>query len=136
LTNASHGATSISIPAISSGIFGVPVPICAEILFMAAINFAKNAPKSNSLKEIRFVNIDKPTSQVFPQEMKKRFGASIHRENVELFHSNNVGENEKGNQNGQNQFDDWKENPVATTKPTKPVDPKPAKYTIAGSRNS
>ena len=135
LTSASHyGATSISIPAISSGIFGVPVPICAEILFMAAINFANNAPKSNYLKEIRFVNIDKPTSQVFAQEMKKRFGASIHRENVELFHSNNVGENEKANQNGQSQFNDWKQNP--TTKPTKPVDPKPAKATFAGSRNS
>ena len=135
LTSASqYGATSISIPAISSGIFGVPVPICAEILFMAAINFANNAPKSNYLKEIRFVNIDKPTSQVFAQEMKKRFGASIHRENVELFHSNNVGENEKANQNGQSQFNDWKQNP--TTKPTKPVDPKPAKATFAGIRNS
>ena len=85
LTHASqYGATSISIPAISSGMFGVPVPICAEILFMAAINFAENAPKSNPLKEIRFVNIDKPTSQVFAQEMEKRFGASIRRENVEV----------------------------------------------------
>ncbi|CAB4025207.1 E3 ubiquitin- ligase TRIM71-like [Paramuricea clavata] len=137
LTNASHyGAKSISIPAISSVIFGVPVSICAEILFMAATAFAKNAPKSNSLKAIRFVNIDKPTSQVFAQEMKKRFDASIHRENVKLFHCINVGGNEKGNQNEQNQFDDWKENPVATTQPTKPVDPKPAKDTFAGSRNS
>ena len=77
-------ATSISIPAISSGIFGIPVPICAEIMFTGATNFAKNAPKSNPLKEIHFVNIDKPTSQVFAQEMKKRFGASIQQENVEV----------------------------------------------------
>ncbi|CAB3989847.1 E3 ubiquitin- ligase DTX3L [Paramuricea clavata] len=137
LTNASHyDAKSISIPAIGSGIFGVPVQICAEILFIAAINFVKNAAKSNSLKEIRFVNIDKPTSQVFAQEMKKRFGASIHRENVELFHSNNVGGNEKATQHGQSQSNDWKQNPIATNKPTKPVDPKPAKATLAVSHSS
>ena len=131
-----NNATSISMPAISSGIFGVPVKICAEVLFTAVVNFAQSAPKSIPLKDIRFVNIDKPTSQVFAQEMKKRFGPSIQWENVELFHSNNVGGNEKGNQNGQSQFNDCKQNPIATTKPTKPVVPKPDKATFAMSHNS
>ncbi|XP_028398986.1 tripartite motif-containing protein 45-like [Dendronephthya gigantea] len=72
-----HGATSISISAISCGGSGVPVPICAEVLFEAATNFAKNAPKSNKLKNIRFVDINKRTSKAFVQEMKRRFGSSV-----------------------------------------------------------
>ena len=70
-----NDATSISMPAISSGLFGVPIQICAERLFAAATCFAMNAPSANPLKDIRFVNIDKKTTQTFVQEMKKRFGA-------------------------------------------------------------
>ena len=131
-----NSATSISIPAISSAIFGVPVPICAEILFSAAISFAKNAPKSNPLKDIRFVNIDKHTSQVFAQEMEKRFGASIHRENAELFHSNAGGGTERIDKYTQSQFNAWKENTKAATKATRLVDSKPNKATLAVSHNS
>lgn len=83
LTDASRrGATSISMPGISSGLFCVPVPICAEVLFAAATDFAKNPPSTNTLKDIRFVNIDKKTTQAFAQEMKKRFGASVRQENI------------------------------------------------------
>ena len=114
-----NSAASISIPAISSGIFGVPVPICAEILFSATTSFAKNAPKSNPLKDIRFVNIDKHTSQVFAQEMEKRFGASNHREGAELFHSNAGGVTERVDKYAQ--FNAWRENPKAATKATRLV---------------
>ena len=69
---ASRAATSISIPAISSGICALPMKICAKVLFLAATNFAKNPPKSNCLKEIRFVNIDKANTQVFVKEMKNQ----------------------------------------------------------------
>ena len=131
-----NSAASISIPAISSGIFGVPVPICAEILFSAATSFAKNAPKSNPLKDIRFVNIDKHTSQVFAQEMEKRFGPSIHRENAELFHSNAGGGTERIDKYTQSQFNAWRENPKAATKATRLVDSKPNKATLAVSHNS
>ena len=89
-----NGATSISMPAISSGLFGVPLEICAEVLFTAATNFTQNAHSTNTLKDIRFVNFDKPTTQAFVQEMKKRFGASVRRENIEIFHFN-----DKGNKN-------------------------------------
>ena len=77
-----HGATSISIPAISSGIFGVPVQICAEVLFTAATHFAKNVSDSNTLKDIRFVNIDETTTQTFVRGMKKQFGSSVRQENI------------------------------------------------------
>ena len=77
-----YGAKSISMPAISSGIFGVPLEICAEVLFAAATNFAMTAPSTNTLKDIRFVNIDKKATQKFAQEMNKRFGASVRQENI------------------------------------------------------
>ena len=86
-----YGARSISMPAISSGIFGVPLQVCAEVLFAAATHFAKNAPSTNPLKDIRFVNIDKTTTQAFAQEMKKRFGASVRHESMEVFHFNDKG---------------------------------------------
>ena len=96
LRNASqNGATSISIPAIGSGIFGVPVDICAEVLFTAVTNFA-----INSLKEIRFVNIDKPTSQAFAQEMKKRFGTSVIQENVDIGSNSASNTNVRGIEKG------------------------------------
>ena len=118
LTVASHhGATSISIPAISSGIFGVPLSICVEILFKAATHFAKNAPSSNPLKDIRFVNIDTKTTQVFAQEMKKRFGASVSRENIEVFNFNVKG-NKNIDQHAQNQFNVWQQNPMGASKGT------------------
>ncbi|XP_028398974.1 uncharacterized protein LOC114522483 isoform X2 [Dendronephthya gigantea] len=97
-----NGATSISIPAISSGIFGVPVPVCAEVLFQAATDFARDAPNSNSLVDIRFVNPDRPTVQVFEKEMKKRFAASVRQGSIEMVHTDRVGTN--ANQYRQNQF--------------------------------
>ena len=73
----SHSARSISMPAISSGILGVPVQVCADVLFTTATDFAKNAAKPNTLQDIRFVNIDKQTSRVFAEEMKRRFGSFV-----------------------------------------------------------
>ena len=136
LTNASHyGATNISIPAISSGIFGVPVKICAEVLFSAATNFAKNAPKSNCLKEVRFVNIDKGTTQVFVQEIKKRFGASVKKENVEIYHSKYDGAKKPVDQS--NQFIScWKENPLSNAKGAGAVDAKKTLVSYTGGHST
>ncbi|XP_072024928.1 protein mono-ADP-ribosyltransferase PARP14-like [Amphiura filiformis] len=51
------GMQTISVPAISSGIFGFPIHLCAKTLVEASKEFCtKN--KSCSLKEIRFTNID------------------------------------------------------------------------------
>ncbi|XP_028398989.1 E3 ubiquitin-protein ligase TRIM36-like [Dendronephthya gigantea] len=78
------GATSIAMPSLSSGRFGFPADVCAEIMFSAAIEFAEKAKGTNCLKDIRFVDILSQRSHVFVQEMKRRFGEiSAQRERVE-----------------------------------------------------
>jgi len=63
---------SISIPAISSGIFNFPKDLCAKILFQTAIDFCEGNPKT--VNEIRFTNFDAKTVEIFAAEFKKRFG--------------------------------------------------------------
>ena len=83
LKSANHNsARSISMPAIGTGMLGVPSQICAEVLFNAATHFAQNYPSSNPLKHIRFVDIDKTNTQAFVEEMKKRLGSSVLQENI------------------------------------------------------
>ena len=61
------GYTSISIPAISSGIFGFPKDRCADILLDESINFFTN---NNTLQLIEFCILDDDTLFHF----KKKFG--------------------------------------------------------------
>jgi len=64
------GLKSISIPAISSGIFGFPKDRCAAILVKEALNFIKKNPK-NSLEVIEFCAYDKLTAGYFRKEFDK-----------------------------------------------------------------
>ena len=58
------GMRSIAFPAISSGIFGFPKDLCADICLRTAVRFLQNHPES-TLRLIRFTNIDSPTVSVF-----------------------------------------------------------------------
>lgn len=61
---------TISIPAVSSGIFGFPKDECAKIMIDVAI---KNCLKGKScINEIRFTNIDFMTANIFHEEFEKR----------------------------------------------------------------
>jgi len=71
--------TSLSVPAISSGIFGFPKDRCAKIMFHAALQFFKNYPDS-TLRLIRFTNFDTPTVNTFVKEFKSRFGTTKAKE--------------------------------------------------------
>jgi len=64
---------SLSLPAISSGIFGFPKKECAEILIQAAVDFLNDHPV-DSLQEIRFTIIDDETVGIFRQEFEHKFG--------------------------------------------------------------
>jgi O-acetyl-ADP-ribose deacetylase (regulator of RNase III) len=64
------GLKSISVPAISSGIFGFPKDRCAAILVKEALNFIKKNPKS-SLEVIEFCVYDELTVGYFRKEFDK-----------------------------------------------------------------
>jgi len=55
---------SISMPAISSGIFGYPKDRCARVLLETTLKFLEENPRS-SLREIRFCNFDDSTCSIF-----------------------------------------------------------------------
>lgn len=60
------GAKSIAMPAISSGIFGFPKPLVAEILFAEVTEFSKKN-SSSSLEEAHFTNFDSETANIFAE---------------------------------------------------------------------
>ena len=65
-----HDLTSISLPAISSGIFGFPKELCAQVILKAARDFFQQCPDA-SIKEVNLVNIDHHTSSIFSQEAQR-----------------------------------------------------------------
>ncbi|MEW6162275.1 MAG: macro domain-containing protein [Nitrospirota bacterium] len=65
-----RGLKSISIPAISSGIFGFPKDRCAEILVKEAVNYTEKDPES-SLELIEFCVYDDLTLGYFKREFDK-----------------------------------------------------------------
>ncbi|NQS90093.1 macro domain-containing protein [Patescibacteria group bacterium] len=64
------GLKSISIPAISSGIFGFPKKRCAEILIETIVEFFKENSDS-TLKVVNCCNIDDLTTNLFLEEVRK-----------------------------------------------------------------
>ncbi|MGQ9502015.1 MAG: macro domain-containing protein [Anaerolineae bacterium] len=67
-----HQLRSVSLPAISSGIFGFPKPRCAEIILQEVYDHLSSRPDS-TLREINLCNIDSETSQIFLEEAQRRF---------------------------------------------------------------
>ena len=64
------GYTSISIPAISSGIFGFPKDRCADILLDESINFLTN--NNTTLQLVEFCIIDDDTLFHYQKKFGKR----------------------------------------------------------------
>lgn len=63
---------SIALPAISSGIFGFPLPRVAQVIFSAINDFIceqiKNMMAQTSIRRIRVVNWDQPTTDYMQAE--------------------------------------------------------------------
>ena len=69
------GMTSIVLPAIGSGIYGMPKNICAEVMFGAVDEFIKQGTsKKKTLTDIRFVDMDDPSVEAFGKEFLNRYG--------------------------------------------------------------
>lgn len=65
------GCVTLSIPAVSSGIFGFPKDRCARIFLDSVLAFLEGRSDA-SLREIRSVNIDAPTVELFRAEARSR----------------------------------------------------------------
>ena len=66
--------SSIALTAISSGIFGMPKDICAQVMFKAVEAFsASDGAEFSTLRDVRMVIIDDPTISVFQEEFVKRY---------------------------------------------------------------
>jgi O-acetyl-ADP-ribose deacetylase (regulator of RNase III) len=65
-----HGLQSISLPAISTGIYGFPKPLGAQVIVGAVREYLEEHSDS-SLTEVRLCNIDSATSELFVEEAKK-----------------------------------------------------------------
>lgn len=61
-----HGFQNVSLPAISSGIFGFPKDKCAEILITNIIGYLESNPDS-TLTEVRICLFDNLTLEAFKQ---------------------------------------------------------------------
>jgi len=67
--------TSIALPAIGSGVCGMPKDVCAEVMFDAVDEFVRQGdPKKKTITDVRFVNIDDPTVEAFGKEFMARHG--------------------------------------------------------------
>jgi len=66
--------SSIALPAISSGIFGMPKSICAQVMFKAIEEFSSMTDAEfSTLRDVRVVIIDDQTISVFREEFVKRY---------------------------------------------------------------
>jgi O-acetyl-ADP-ribose deacetylase (regulator of RNase III) len=60
---------TVSLPAVSSGIFGFPKDRCAKIMLKTIRNFLENHPDS-SIREVRICLFDENTQQAFLKEFR------------------------------------------------------------------
>jgi len=63
---------SLALPAISTGIFGFPKELAAEVILQAIADFAEAHPQS-SLQDIRLVLFDRAGAQTFENELARRW---------------------------------------------------------------
>ena len=64
-----RGLCSVSLPAISSGIFGYPKKLCARTIISAIVEFWRDSP-GTTLIEINLVHLDRPSADLFCGELQ------------------------------------------------------------------
>ncbi|MCS7222158.1 MAG: macro domain-containing protein [Anaerolineae bacterium] len=69
---AEHEVRSISLPAISSGIFGFPKPRAARVILDAVDTFLQAHP-DGPIQEVNLCNIDDLTARLFLEEAQRRY---------------------------------------------------------------
>ncbi|XP_041057609.1 poly(ADP-ribose) polymerase family member 14-related sequence 1 isoform X2 [Carcharodon carcharias] len=79
----SHNLKTIAIPAISSGIFGFPLPLCAEIIVRSIREHCVDSQGGSALKEIHLVNHDEQTVHAVSGAVQKILGEFLLRTPVQ-----------------------------------------------------
>jgi O-acetyl-ADP-ribose deacetylase len=69
-----HDVGSISLPAISSGIFGFPKQLCAQVI-LEAVSTHLNENPHGSLTEVNLCNLDDLTAGIFDEEARHFFAS-------------------------------------------------------------
>jgi O-acetyl-ADP-ribose deacetylase (regulator of RNase III) len=69
-----HDLESVSIPALSSGIFGFPKPLCAEVMLRTIREWFEAHPESG-VREVNACNVDLRTAQLFEEEATRQFAS-------------------------------------------------------------
>ncbi len=62
---------SISIPAISSGIFGFPKELCAQVMIATVTDYLGGNP-AGVVREVNLCNIDEQTANIFLDEARRQ----------------------------------------------------------------
>ncbi len=70
---AEHRLQSVSLPAISSGIFGFPKERAVRVILDAVDRFLAEHP-NGPVREVNLCNIDELTSRLFLEEAHRRYG--------------------------------------------------------------
>ncbi|KAM4626890.1 protein mono-ADP-ribosyltransferase PARP14-like [Discoglossus pictus] len=86
---AENGHNSIAIPAVSSGIFGCPVDLCAQSIVESIRQFVETQQKSSSIKRIHLVDTADQTITMLTETLKAEFEDQIidlemDRDNVQM----------------------------------------------------
>lgn len=69
---------SIALPPISSGTFGMPKDLCAQVMFKALEEFSSSVEAEfSTLRDIRIVIIDEETIEVFHEEFFKHYTSQV-----------------------------------------------------------
>lgn len=84
------GGTSVAIPGLGSGVYGIPKAVCAQALLEGTEEFFRNK-RTSVIKRVVFIDLDDSTVAAFMAEAGKRYrrGASekvTHPEKQELQH--------------------------------------------------
>jgi len=71
-----HSIRSVSLPAISSGIFGFPKPLCAQVILSTVRDFlAQHA--DCSVREVNVVLLGQEMADIFSDEARRQWGEGI-----------------------------------------------------------
>jgi O-acetyl-ADP-ribose deacetylase (regulator of RNase III) len=70
-----YGLRSVSMPGISSGIFGFPKPLCAEVILGMVREWLADHPES-TVREVNACNIDALTAGIFAEQARALFSGS------------------------------------------------------------